>query len=87
MLKRTRFLVSRHGNASHSAEDAAQRPEKPFLLHQEASFASDGVVIEFSDDEIPVARMWRHADDTFVVVRNSDIHLPSEYFIKESAAD
>ena len=52
-----------YGDASESAKQGAEWPKEPFALHEKLGGESDGGVIEFAYEEIPIAGVWCYADD------------------------
>ena len=50
--------------ATHASEENAQRPEEPLLFHQELGGASEGGIIEFTNDKVPIAGVRSNTDET-----------------------
>lgn len=50
-------LAAPYRYAAHLAEDRPQRPEKPFLLHEEVALHALGMLKELPQEEVPVAGM------------------------------
>jgi sorbitol-specific phosphotransferase system component IIA len=64
------------------AEQNTQRPEKPFLLHQEIDFPTFCTRIQLAHDEVPVAGVGGKANDVLVGVGHCDMLLPPQVFIQ-----
>lgn len=80
------FSVAPHRNSSQTPHQYAQRPEKPFMFHQEIATKSHGTAVEQAQDEVKVARMRCQCDDVFVFHRDGNHGFPSYYFEQEKAA-
>ena len=68
--------------AAKMAEQNAQRPEKPFLFHQEVDFPSLGSGIQLTEQEIPVACVWSQANDVFVGMGCGHVFPPPHVFVQ-----
>ena len=83
LVGQARLATALHGHTAKAAEEAAHRPEEPFALHQESCAAADAVVVEFGNDEVPVAGVRGYADDTFILVGNGHFNAPAAEGMEE----
>lgn len=88
LVRHAGVLATLYGYATHTAEDGAERPNEPLLLHQELTAEAFGTAIELPHEEVPVAGVWCQGDDVLLWQRHADLGLPThesiEYETKES---
>ena len=75
------MLASPHRYASHLSEDRSQRPEEPFLLHQEVALDVLSSGVELSYQEVPVAGVWCKTDDVLLGKVDGYFLLPSHSLV------
>lgn len=83
LVGQARLATALYGHTAKAAKEAAHRPEEPFALHQESCAAADAVVVELGNDEVPVASVRGHADDTLILMGNGHFNAPAAEGMEE----